>query len=149
MAGKKRLKLGDIYEISLPDGRKAYGRLFRECTLAFYTGFYRSFSELPGDAGYDRFICVYKDLLQDNEWKIVGNRPFQNEEESWPPPKCGVDAITLKGSLYYKGEITPCAYAECKDLEIAAVWDRHHVMDMLMGGTCVDDFIRKPVDHNK
>ena len=149
MARKKRLKLGDIYEISLPDGRKAYGRLFRECTLAFYKGFYHSFSELPDDAEYGSFLCVYKDLLQDNEWKIVGNRPFQSEEESWPPPKCVVDAITLKGSLYYKGKITPCTYAECKDLEIAAVWDRHHVVDMLMGSSSVDDFIRKPVDNHK
>ena len=148
MAGKRRLRLGDIYEISLSDGKKAYGRLFKECTLALYKGSYHSFSELPGDAEYDRFICVYKDLLQDGEWKIVGNRPFQSEEESWPPPKCVVDAITLKGSLYYKGKITPCAYAECKDLEVVAVWDRSHVVDMLMGDTRVDEHIRKPVDHN-
>ena len=149
MARRRRLRLGDIYEISLPNGEKVYGRLFRECTLAFYKGFYRSFSELPDDTGYDRFICVYKDLLQDGEWKIVGSRPFQNGEEGWPPPKCVVDAITLKGSLYYKGQITPCTYAECKDLEIVAVWDRHHVVEMLMGNTRVDDFIRKPVDNNK
>lgn len=146
MAGKRRLKLGDIYEINLPSGKKAYGRLFKEYTLAFYNGFYRSFSELPNDAGYYRFICVYKDLLQDNEWKVVGNRPFQSEEEAWPPPACVVDAITLKGSLYYKGKITPCTYAECKDLEIAAVWDRSHVVDMLMGDTRIDDSIRKPVE---
>lgn len=91
MAGKRRLKLGDIYEINLPSGKKAYGRLFKEYTLAFYNGFYRSFSELPNDAGYYRFICVYKDL------------------------------------------------------EIAAVWDRSHVVDMLMGDTRIDDSIRKPV----
>ncbi|WP_434798217.1 hypothetical protein [Terrisporobacter vanillatitrophus] len=33
---KKRLKLGDIYEISLPNEMNAYGRLYKESTLAIY-----------------------------------------------------------------------------------------------------------------
>ena len=32
----KKLKLGDIYEIPLPNGKNAYGRLFKEYTLAIY-----------------------------------------------------------------------------------------------------------------
>lgn len=35
----KKLKLGDIYEIELPNGKKAYARLFKEFTLAIYNGF--------------------------------------------------------------------------------------------------------------
>ena len=89
---------------------------------------------------------MYQDLLQDNEWKVVGNRSFRNEEESWPPPKCAADAVTLKGSLYYKGEIIACTYEECKNLEVAAVWDRRHAVNMLMGDTKCDNGIRKPVD---
>ncbi len=33
---RRRLKLGDIYEIPLPNGQNAYGRLYKECTLAIY-----------------------------------------------------------------------------------------------------------------
>lgn len=146
MAKKKRLKLGDIYEIKLPNGKRAYGRLFKEYTLGIYTGFYDNFEEVPENAVYYRFIGVYKDILQDNVWRIVGNRPFKNEEESWPPPMCVVDAITRKGSLYYKGKIVSCTYDECKDLEIAAAWDRHHVVDMLMGNTTIDENLRKPIE---
>ena len=115
---KRRLRLGDIYEIPLPDGTNAYGRL-------------------------------YKDLLQDGEWKIVATRKFISEEDAWAPPKCVIDAITGIGSLYYKGMITTCSYEECKDLEIAAVWDRHHLIDRLMGNDVWEKSLGKPKDTNQ
>ena len=102
----KKLKLGDIYN---------------------------DISELPDTVSYYRFICVYEDLLYDGKWKVVGHKGFKNADEAWAPPKCVIDKITGKGSIYYKGEIRSCSYDECKNLEIAAVWDRHHVIDMLMG----------------
>lgn len=141
---KKRLKLGDIYEIPLPNGKKAYGRLFKEYTLAIYRGFYNDISELSDTEEYYRFICVYADLLRDGEWLVVGHKSFQNIDDAWAPPKCVVDKITGKGSIYYKGEIHPCSYDECKDLEIATVWDRHHVIDMLMGNSKWDEVTSKP-----
>jgi len=144
MARGKRLKLGDIYEIPLPDGKKAYARLFEEFTLAIYEGRYDSVDELPDDAPYFRFIGVYKPMLGDGEWPIVAHRGFEHADDAWPPPKCIVDAITLKGSLYHKGKIIPCSFEECKGLEVVAGWRRDHVVDMLMGETKWDDSIRKP-----
>ena len=38
MGRGKRLKLGNIYEIGLQNGKKAYARLFKEYTLAIYIG---------------------------------------------------------------------------------------------------------------
>lgn len=35
MGRGKRLKLGNIYEIGLPNGKKAYVRLFKEYTMVF------------------------------------------------------------------------------------------------------------------
>ena len=66
-------------------------------------------------------------------WKIVGRRPFDSDEDAWAPPTVVVDDITGKGSLYYKGQISSCTFEECRDLEVASAWDRHHVVDMLMG----------------
>lgn len=143
---KKRLKLGDIYQISLPNGENAYGRLFKECTLAIYKGRYLDVKQLPDDENYECFISVYKDLLQDGVWKIVGNRKFENDEEAWTPPMCVIDAITKIGSLYYKGNIVSCSYEECKDLEIAAIWRRHHVIDRLMGDTKWEKLLGKPIN---
>ncbi|KSV60222.1 Imm26 family immunity protein [Acetivibrio ethanolgignens] len=146
---KKRLRLGDIYEIPLPNGKNAYGRLYREYTLAIYKKRCTSIEELPNTEDYDFFVGVYKDLLQDGEWKIVGNRKFITEEDAWAPPQCVVDAITKTGSLYYKGEIKPCTYEECKDLEVVAAWDRHHIIDRLMGNADWMKFLDKPINPEK
>ena len=145
MARGKRLKLGDIYEIELPNGNKAYARLFKEYTLAIYNGFYNNYEEVPFVESYFRYITVYKNVLTDGVWKIVGNRPFNDIEEAWAPPKVVVDAITGKGRLYYKGEISPCSFEECKDLEVVAIWDRKHIEDTLMGESKWDNTIRKPI----
>lgn len=138
-----RISLGNIYEIPLPNGKIAYGRLYKEYTLAIYNTRALSYDELPDDEDYQFFIGVYKDLLTDGKWKIVGSRKFENEEDAWPPPQCVVSAGG-KGSLYYKGLITECTYEECKDLEIVAAWDRSHVIDRLMGNTKWEDSFRKP-----
>lgn len=143
---KRRLKLGDIYEIPLPNGENAYGRLYKECTLAIYKKTGSSVSELPYVEDYQCFVTVYKDLLQDNVWRVVGHRPFSSEDEAWPPPRCVVDAITHKGSLYYRGQISPCSYEQCKDLEVVSVWDRHHLIDRLTGNHTWEEGIRKPIE---
>ena len=78
MARGKRLKLGDIYEIELPNGRKAYARLFRENTLAIYHGIYSDYSEVPQEETYFRYVSVYKKVLTDGMWKIIGNRKQTN-----------------------------------------------------------------------
>lgn len=144
-----KLKLGDIYEIPLPNGNKAYGRLYKEFTLGIYKKMCFSVDELPDTEDYQFFVGVYKDLLQDGEWKIVGNRKFQAEEDAWAPPRCVIDAITKTGSLYFKGEITPCEYEECKDLEVAAVWDREHVVDRIMGDDKWLEAIGRPINPNE
>lgn len=144
MTRGKRIKLGDIYEIELPNGKKAYARLFKEYTLAIYNGFYSDYLELPLDESYFRFIGVYKDLLTDGKWKVVGNRKFDDENEAWAPPCCVISADG-KTSLYYKGILTDCKPEECKDLEIGAAWDRHHVIDMLMGDSKWDNTLRTTV----
>lgn len=144
MSRRKLLKLGDIYEISLPSEKKKYARLFKEGTLAFYDGDYDDYAEVPEEEVYFRYICVYKDLLTDGIWKVVGNRPVSCDDEAWAPPKVVVDAITGKGSIYHRCKIKPCTFEECKDLEVAAVWDRNHVIDMLMDDTKWDVSISKP-----
>lgn len=125
--------------------KKAYARLFKEYTLALYNGVYDDYTEVPLEESYFRYIGVYKKVLTDGVWKIVGNRPFSNEDDAWTPPKVVVDAISGKGSLYYKREIKHCSFEECKDLEVVAAWDRNHIIDMLMGETKWDDSIRKPI----
>ncbi|MGL5694611.1 MAG: Imm26 family immunity protein [Peptostreptococcaceae bacterium] len=130
---KKRLKLGDIYEISLPNGLNAYGRLYKESTLAIYKKICLNIDELSEEEEYEFFVGVYTDLLKDGIWKVVGNAPFGSEDEAWPPPQSIKDPINGKYSLYIKGEIIPSTEDVCKNLERVAAWDRHHVVDRIMG----------------
>ena len=51
---KRRLNLGDIYEIPLPSGINAYGRLYKECTLAIYKTRCKDVAELPEIEDYQR-----------------------------------------------------------------------------------------------
>lgn len=108
----RRVKIGDVYAIPLPNGQFAFGRAFR-------------------DAGFG----VYRDLLRDNVWKFIENRPFKSEEMEWPPQRCIKDSISGEYSIYYKGEIYPAKKEECEGLEVAAVWDRNHIIDRIMGDT--------------
>lgn len=132
---KKRIKLGDIYSIPLPNGKFAFARLYKEYTLAIYKNIYNDISELPSNEEYMFFAGVYKDLLQDGEWENVANRPFKSDEDAWPPPQCIKDKISGKYSLYYKGNIMPSTEDECKELEHVAAWDRNHIVDRIMGET--------------
>ena len=140
----RRKKLGDIIEIPLPDGRNAYARLYKEYTLGIYRGKYSSYDDVPKDAGFFRFICLYRGSL--SKLQVVGSKPFANDEDSWAPDRVVVDAITGRGSLYHHGEILKCTYEECKDLEVCAVWELSHLIDMLMGDTKIDCSIRRPKD---
>ena len=101
---------------------------------------------MPDTEDYQFFVGVYKDLLQDGEWKIVGNRKFEKEEDAWAPPQCVIDAITKIGSIYYKGEIIPCEYEDCKDLEIVSAWDRQHVVDRIMGDKDILKRLGRPIN---
>lgn len=145
----KKIRIGNVYEIPLPNGKKAYARLYKEYTLAIYEGLYDNYSQLEHDTKIYRFICVYRDVLNNPEWKIVDYKPFSNEDDAWAPPRRVIDPLTLEGRLYYKGVISKCTFDECKDLEVAEVWDKHHVEDMLMGSKKWDDDIGKLIKQEK
>ena len=38
--------------------------------------------ELPEDEEYIFFVAVYKDLLQDGEWRVVAERKFENDDDA-------------------------------------------------------------------
>lgn len=130
---RKRIKLGDIYAIPLPNGKYAFGRIFRDAGIAIYKHLGDSIEDLPQTEDYQFIVGVYEDVLKSGDWPVVDNRPFANEEEAWPPPNCIIDSISGGYSIYYKGQITKSTKEECEGLEEAAVWDKHHIIDRIMG----------------
>jgi hypothetical protein len=130
---KQKTKLGDILAIPLPNGTYAFGRLYKEYILAIYKGRSRNINDVPDNGEYDFFVGVYADLLTDGQWLVVGNTPFDNDDDAWGPPSYIKDTLDGTFSIYDHGEIRPATEQECKGLEITAAWDRHHLIDRLMG----------------
>ncbi|MFC4809846.1 Imm26 family immunity protein [Paenibacillus sp. GCM10023250] len=130
---RRSVKLGDIYAIPLPDGNYAFGRTFLDSGLAIYKQISNRIDDIPAREEYQFIVGVYRSALKSGDWPVVGNRPFQDEEEAWPPPSCIVDRITGQYSIYHKGEITKSTYSECEGLEITAVWAAEQIIDRIMG----------------
>jgi len=119
--------------IPLPDGTCAFGRLYKEYTLAVYKERSASIHDIPDTPEYDFFVTVYRDVITDGQWPVVGSVPFAREDDAWRPPTYMQDIFTGKFSRYFHGEITPSTERQCAGLELTAVWDREHVIDRLMG----------------
>ena len=131
-----------MYAISLPNGRFAFARVFRCSNIGIYEEIGDSIEKIPLEEKYMFIVGAYDDVF--SKMKFIINKPFDNDEQSWPPPQCMVDVITQKGSILYKGEVSPCTYDDCKDLEIASVWKYQHIVDRIMGVTKWYDLLIKP-----
>ena len=118
---KKRVKLGDIYAIPLPNGMYGFGRVMRDAGIAIYKYTSNNVEDVSQIEEYQFIVGVYKDVLQGGTWTVVGNRAFNNEEESWPPKQYIVDKINGSYSIYHKGEIISATKEECQGMEEAAV----------------------------
>ena len=131
---KIRLKLGNVYAILLPNGKYAFGRTFKDASIAIYNHIGGTMEDLPKDEEYQFIVGIYEDVLKSGNWPVVDNRPFVSQEEAWPPPTCIIDKISGGYSIYHKGEIRKSTKAECEGLEEAAVWDSGLIIDRIMGG---------------
>lgn len=132
--GKRiRPKIGDVFEIPLPDGRFAYGRVYDDAGV----GIYNTITELSGSPpiGCRDFmfnVGMYEDILKSGKWQIVGHDPFESDESAYPPPSYIHDDLSGEYSIYHRGEIRPASESECSGLEEAAVWDTHHIIERIM-----------------
>jgi hypothetical protein len=130
---RKRLKLGDVYAILLPNSKYAFGRTFFDASIGIYKHIGEKIDDLPKTEDYQFIVGIYEDVLKSGQWPVVDNRPFKNDEEKWPPPMCVIDSITGEYSIYHKGEFRDASKSECEGLEMAAVWEAEHVIDRVMG----------------
>lgn len=122
-AGKKRkrIKIGDVYAIPLPNGKYAFGRKFKDAGIGIYKYIGEGIEDIPKDEEYQFIVGVYEYVLKSGDWTVVENRPFKSDDEAYPPPSCIIDSISGEYSIYYKGEIRSATKSECEGLEVAAV----------------------------
>jgi hypothetical protein len=135
MKPRKRPKLGDVFQISLPDGGYAYGRVYEELGV----GIYRQMSSEPanpplGSRDFLFKVPMYRAVLTRGEVEIVANDPFLPGEDLHLPPKAIHDPISGDWRIYHRGKIRRATAAECVGLEREAVWDLPHIIDRILNG---------------
>ena len=123
--------LGNIGAFQLPNGKYAFGRIFKEASVAFYKYFGESENDLPPNEDYAFIVGVYNEDV--TKMKYVEKRPYADESEVTSPPNFIYDTISGKYKIYENGQIRPSTYEECEGLERCAVWHLNHVIDRLMG----------------
>lgn len=129
---KKKPKLGDVIAIPLADGRYAFGRILKDASVGFYRYIANNPNDLPHpDVDYMFVVGVYRDLLTSQKWPVVAKRPFDSEEDAWPPPNVVRDMISGEVRIYHKGAMRPASSTECEGLETAAVWDRQEILERI------------------
>ena len=131
---------GQIVRIDLKDGTHAYGRVLKRPLFAFYDEMYRDNQE-PSLGEIIALSIAFKIDVMDyviskGIWPVIGRAPLTPDLEE-------VSAFfkqdAMNGALSIYQEIPelaptyerPATYEECLGLEVAAVWDPHHVEDRL------------------
>jgi len=128
-------RVGDIFEVPLPNGRFAYGKVLRDASVGIYDTVFDTRTAPPIKSSFAFVVGLYEYILADGTWPIVGHEPFESTDGEWPPAYFIKDSISGDYSRYYKGIITPSSETECSGLEQAAVWD-------------ADDIVRRIVDND-
>jgi hypothetical protein len=128
-----RRKVGDVYAVTLPDGRYAFGRLMEDTGMQFF-----DHTSPRQDADISKLEIKFTVNVYNSEFKspslvFIKNVPFANEDDAWPPKTYMHDPIYKKYSIYYKGEFTPSTKEECNGLEPMAVWGLDHIIDQITG----------------
>jgi hypothetical protein len=120
---------GTVIEIALPDGRYAYGRVYRDAALAIY----RQTSDEPGlppigSRDFRFVVGVYDDAFRSPLVRVVGRDDFGQTEDGWPPTASVRDPITGAYRTYDHGAMRPASAAEASHIEPAAVWAIEHIV---------------------
>jgi len=140
----KRIKVGNLYGMPLPNGKFAFGRIMQDAGIAIYSYIGTDVNDLPVNEEYQFIVGIYKtDIKKDLIY--IKNIPFESEELEWPPPSYIYDVISGRYQIYHKGEVYSSCKEKCIGLEAAAVWHTNHIIDRIMG----DDKwggILKPID---
>ena len=128
-----KVKPRDVFQIPLPDGRFAYGRVYDDASI----GIYSTTTDEPlhppiGSRSYLFFVGLYSDILEKGFWQIIGHDAFAPDESSWPPPYFVRDIISGDYQIYHRGEMRPAKPEEVEGLEEAAVYDSQHIVQRIM-----------------
>ena len=128
-----KVRLGDVFQIPLPEGKFAYGRVYDDASVSIY----RKVTEKPfqppiGARDFLFTVGLYSDILENGYWEIIDRDEFEAGESPWPPPYFVRDVISGDYQIYHKGVLRPAEPQEVVGLEEAAVYDADHIVDRII-----------------
>ena len=133
---RPKVKLGDVFQIALPDGRFAYGRVYDDASVGIYSTITTQPYQPPvGSRDFLFTVAIYSDILENHQWPIINHDPFAPDESHWPPPYFVRDVIGGDYQIYHKGVLRPAEPQEIVGLEEAAVYEADHIVDRIMKET--------------
>ncbi len=138
-ARRRQPRLGDVFAVPLPNGRFAHARYYADATLGVYAGQRAREVDLPaGRREVVLFLSVHLDNLLDGDWPLVGVDPFEEGEETWPPPRYIQDFLTGEPRIYERGTMRPAEGDAWRGLEEAAVWEGAAARQKIAEATAAD-----------
>lgn len=117
---KVKYKVGDIVMIPVSDDMFAFGRLLQDASIAIYSFVSKGLVDVSRLESEEVLFDpgIFDTNIANGEWKIIGNIPFHDADDSWPTPKYIQDVINPdKYRLYYKGDIQPAKKQDIEGLE--------------------------------
>ena len=132
---------GRVVRIDLGDGRCAYGRRLNGPSVEFYDrvdAYGESVDLLDLVASRVAFtVWVMDAAFRRGGWELLDVVPLSESERAKVEHRAKKDPITGECSIYWTDAVSgnfgevPASLEECEYLEVAAVWDAHHVEDRL------------------
>ena len=130
-----RVRIGDIIEIHVHGKYYCYAQIIPNDEYAFFD--FKTDAPLKDFSVLDNckilfVICVYRFVLNEGIWKIVGNYPVR-EDLLLVRMNYIYDKHTDTFQLYNPetGEITPATKEMARGLERCSVWGDNHVEDRI------------------
>lgn len=135
MASKTRIKIGDIVQIPLSDGRFVAGRIYKEASIGIYK---RVFDRHVSMSDIEHLptafvIACFDTAIKDGTWLIIGNMPFAASEDSWAPPRYIQDIINPdRYRIYHKGKMHKASKDETNGLEKAQIYKPEQLIERIL-----------------
>lgn len=136
MGKKIKVKIGDVFEIKLPNSKFAYGRVYNDAAVGIYQDIMNKPNSPPiGSRHFIFIVGMYKEILTSGEFPIIDRDPFDSSDDEWPPPSYIKDLMSGEYKIYHKGKIRESSYEECRNLEETAVWDSQEIIERIINSS--------------
>ena len=131
-----RYRVGDVFGIPIGDGLWMYARVLKDASVQVYDEIYRAPPHLA-ELSETSVLCspgIFDSAIVSGEWKKLGNVPFADEQESWPPPKFIRDVLRPDCyRIYERGSVRPASKEEVANLEEQRMYKPQQLVSHLRG----------------